>query len=155
MDPVADLMLAAANSAPLSLLVRYEGVLVPQRPEGPSAPDVALLSLLRRVTKRPHTTLHLITAASAAGAAGWFDGTGVTVHAADGHPLAMPALLATVRAVQPEAQCVVIGTTSVDEDLFLLVRAPDVTARVGSGATAAEARLEDTDTVRGLLGALC
>lgn len=155
MDPVADLMHAAAEGAALTLLVRYEGVLVEQVPASPLVPDAPLLALLRRVARREATRLHLLTAAPAALCDDWFDDTGVIVHADDGAPAGMTTLLARVLADSPNARLVVIGTTLLDEALFALVRAPHVTARVGSGATAAEARLEDTSTVRGLLGALC
>lgn len=153
MDPIADLLQDAHAGRALVLVVRYDGLLAGRT----ETEEQALAALLRRLTRVAGRRVHLLSASSAPPPA-WVAATGVHWQAGDaglnagtGDP---DLFLAAVRGTAPEARLVVIGCSDVDERLFARVRAPDVTARVGSGATHADARLEDGETVRGLLGAL-
>lgn len=153
MDPIADLLQDAHAGRPLLLLIRYDGLLAGRD----AADEQALAALLRRLTRTAGRRVHLLAASPAAPPA-WAADANVQWHAADAGLTSagadVPGFLTTLRSAAPEARLVVIGCSDVDERLFAQVRAPDVTARVGSGATHADARLEDGGTVRGLLGAL-
>lgn len=153
MDPIADLLQDAHGGRDLLLLVRADGLLEPR--DAADAPGLG--ALLRRLVRTAGRKVHLISAAPGA-VPEWAAESGVHWHAADAGltraEADVEAFLHGLRATAPGARLVVIGCSAVDERLFAAVRAPDVTARVGSGATHADARLEDGETVRGLLGAL-
>lgn len=170
MDPIVSLMQDAAEGRALGLMLDYDGTLIPPAATlADAVPDAELLGLLARLAARPDTVVHIISGHRRDFFATYLQGVSVTIHAEFGRWLRSPdgvwelsggeagkgEVAAALLEADPARRWLAIGDGPPDEAMFEVVRPPHVSARVGSGATAAEARLEDVATVRGLLGALC